>query len=826
LSTVKNNRILQSGESACAQARCQTNPSNVTARILTSLLLALAIPQMLSAAGPAPVNLGSTANFTILAGATITTTGGGTIIGNVGASPITGAAIHLTCPQVSGTIYAVDAAGPACAVVAPALLTTAKGDLTIAYNDAAGRTPVPSGSFLNPQGGNIGGLNLAPGLYKFTTTAYITGSDVTLTGGPDDVWIFQCAQDLEVGSGIHVILAGGAQAKNVFWQVGTSATIGTFAVFNGTIIASQAITMNTSSTMNGRALAFSAGVTFNGAGASVPPSTNLLGPIIAVQQPLGTNVVNGVGTNSFGFVAVGASNSLTFTITNTGNANLTVSNITIDGVNSAMFTVTTNPTPVLLIAGGSTNFTVRFTPGSTGLKTAALHIANTDTNSNPYNITITGMGTGIGGTPVIAVEQPLGTNLVSGSTNDFGPVALGTSNSLTFTIENIGSSNLTVSNITVDGVNSAMFTVTTNPTPVLLIAGGSTNFTVRFTPGSLGMKTAALHIANTDTNNNPFNITITGTGGTPGIAVQQPLGTSLVSGVSSNYFGSVAVGTNTSLTFTITNGGNANLTGLGITIDGTNSAMFTVTTNPTTSVIPGGSTTFTVRFMPVDAGLQTAALHIANNSTNNPFNITIAGTGTGGVTGSTNVFVTGISLITLNPQTGFFEQTVQFYNNSTNTIAAVRLLILGLPNDVQVYNASGFTNGIPYLQYNFPLAPAATVSFLVEYYRANRDTNFQPAFVDQETTQVSATATGTVLAINSDVQLGTSRFLIEFSTTPGRSYAVQYKSDLTTNTTWKTAVPVIIAPANRVQWYDDGPPKTESEPTSTTNRFYRVIELP
>jgi hypothetical protein len=142
--------------------------------------------------------------------------------------------------------------------------------LTIAYNDAAGRTPVPTGDFLNPQYGNIGGLNLSPGLYKFTVPALIRGADVTLTGGPDDVWIFQCAQDLQVGSGIKVILAGGARAGNIFWQVGTSAVLGTFSVFKGTIMAAQAITMNTSSTIEGRALAFTAGVTFNGTSGSLP----------------------------------------------------------------------------------------------------------------------------------------------------------------------------------------------------------------------------------------------------------------------------------------------------------------------------------------------------------------------------------------------------------------------------------------------------------------------------------------------------------------------------------------------------------------------------
>lgn len=223
-----------------------------------------------NAAGPAPVDLKSAGRFAILSGAAITTTGGGSIQGDVGASPIAGAAIHLTQAQVTGTIFAVDATGPAGSVIDPALLLAAKGDLTIAYNDAAGRTPVPSGPFLNPGAGNIGGLNLIAGLYKFTGTAMVTGAHVTLTGGPDDVWIFQIASDLQVGSGIHVILAGGAQSRNIFWQVGTSATIGTSAVFKGTILADQSITMNTSSTMEGRALAFSAGVTFNGEAGGLP----------------------------------------------------------------------------------------------------------------------------------------------------------------------------------------------------------------------------------------------------------------------------------------------------------------------------------------------------------------------------------------------------------------------------------------------------------------------------------------------------------------------------------------------------------------------------
>ena len=253
--------------------RAKVQPRTSRSPILQALFVttALLVPApKLFAAGPEPIDLASAARFTILAGAAVTTTGGGLINGDVGASPIAGSAILLTQAQVNGTIYTVDASGPAGSVIDPALLLAAKGDLTTAFNDAAGRTPVPSGPFLNPGAGNIGGLNLIPGLYKFTGTALITGSNLTLTGGPDDVWIFQIAADLQVGSGVQVILAGGAQARNIFWQVGTSVTIETFAVFKGTILADQSIVMKTSSTLDGRALAFSAGVTFNGTVGELP----------------------------------------------------------------------------------------------------------------------------------------------------------------------------------------------------------------------------------------------------------------------------------------------------------------------------------------------------------------------------------------------------------------------------------------------------------------------------------------------------------------------------------------------------------------------------
>ena len=293
----------------------RTSRPSESKRLLAGLLLAAALMfphRTLLAAGLAPVNLGSTAHFTILAGAAITSTGGGAINGDVGAYPIAGAGIGLTSAQVNGTIYETDATGPFGAVIAPALLLAAKNDLTTAMNDAAGRTPVPADpDHLNPNGGNIGGLILAPGLYKFTGTASITGADVFLTGGPDDVWIFQIADDLQVGSMRNVILSGGAQARNIFWQVGTSVNIGTFAVFKGTIMSNQGIVMMTSSTLDGRALAYTAGITYNGTGGSLPtPGV----PTFTSVTKTTTNSVVVLNTSPYFLVTLQSSPSLSLPI--------------------------------------------------------------------------------------------------------------------------------------------------------------------------------------------------------------------------------------------------------------------------------------------------------------------------------------------------------------------------------------------------------------------------------------------------------------------------------------------------------------------------------
>jgi hypothetical protein len=229
-------------------------------RLRTLSIIPVAIIAMLAAgttgaaaASPeSPVNLRSAGNFTILSESGITDVFRTSVDGNVGTSPITGAALLLTCAEVNGTIYTVDAAGPLpCSISDATRLTAAVGDMETAYNDAAGRT-LPDA--LNLGAGEIGGLTLTPGLYKWTTDLSIS-KNVTLSGGPDDVFILQVAGTLQEANGMNVILTGGAQAKNVFWASAGAVTIGTNAHFEGTILSKTMIAMNTHASITGRLLA-------------------------------------------------------------------------------------------------------------------------------------------------------------------------------------------------------------------------------------------------------------------------------------------------------------------------------------------------------------------------------------------------------------------------------------------------------------------------------------------------------------------------------------------------------------------------------------------
>jgi hypothetical protein len=257
--------------------------------VALSLALGLVGPIVAFAAGPAPVSLSLASHFAILAKAGISTTGSTSVTGDIGVSPaaatyITGFALKLpaaspfaTSALVSGKVYAPGYASPT-----PANLTAAVRDMEAAYVDAAGRA---NPTALGLGAGNIGGMTLAPGLYKWGTGVTIP-TDVTLSGGAGDVWIFQVAQNLSVSSAVKVILSGGANASNVFWAVAGQTTIGTTAVFNGNILDKTKIALNTGAKLNGRALAQTA-VTLEANSVTLPSAavTTPAPPPAAVAVP-------------------------------------------------------------------------------------------------------------------------------------------------------------------------------------------------------------------------------------------------------------------------------------------------------------------------------------------------------------------------------------------------------------------------------------------------------------------------------------------------------------------------------------------------------------
>ena len=207
-----------------------------------------------SALAATTVNLGTASSFAVLAGSAITNTGPTVISGDIGISPGTSVTGFPPGSQSTGTTQ-----------VADGVSLGAENDLITASNNAAGQTPFVTVS------GDLGGTTLVAGVYRSTSSMGLTGT-VTLNGAgnPDSVFIFQAGSTLTTASTSTVLLENGAQACNVFWQVGSSATLGTTTNFAGSILATTSITLNTGATVNGRVLAIGGAVTMDDNTITVP----------------------------------------------------------------------------------------------------------------------------------------------------------------------------------------------------------------------------------------------------------------------------------------------------------------------------------------------------------------------------------------------------------------------------------------------------------------------------------------------------------------------------------------------------------------------------
>lgn len=345
-------------------------------------------------------------------------------------------------------------------------------------------------------------------------------------------------------------------------------------------------------------------------------------PEIEVLSPASTPLESGA-SDSFNTVAVNSQVTRTFTIRNTGNADLTSILTSISGPQSMDFEVTELPASSLA-PDDTTTFAVTFTPSESGLRNATLEILSDDADESSFLIELSGTGVLA---PEIEVLDGLTDLVDGGSTLDLGSVNTGTSVVRTITLLNSGSADLTGLSVSITGTHAADFT-RTQPTATLA-AGEQATFDVTFTPSAAGTRSASLVIASNDGDENPFNISLTGVGVTaPEIVVESPLNSGLQDGISSLDFGQVNTGTTGQKTVIIRNSGTAALTGLALAITGPGSNKFSFTALSATSMAPGGAIGFVITFTPTADETSEASLEITSNDEDESvFDVALTGVG-------------------------------------------------------------------------------------------------------------------------------------------------------------------------------------------------------
>ena len=359
-----------------------------------------------------------------------------------------------------------------------------------------------------------------------------------------------------------------------------------------------------------------------------------IGPEINVRGVIGSNPTipdgditpQGTDNTLFATVVVGNNQAKGFIIENTGNAVLNITSISMNGGANTEFAVSGITLPTTIAPNASLGFTVTFTPAVAGTRTTTLEIVNNDINESTYNFVIQGTGTLValvdinlkGNTQSIPDNSiyPAGTNHTA-----FGIATVGVTTVVrTFTIENVGSTALTLTNapnyVTVTGPHASMFTVTAQPSSNTIAGGSSLTFDITFNPTSPGAKNATVVIASSDPDENPYNFNISGTAKGANNIYVYGNGNDVVKGATTTavtnltHFGSVAVTTGLKQnTFVITN-----LSGIttylgNVAITGADSSLFTIAAQPTNNGLgSGNSTSFTINFTPLSAGIKNATV--------------------------------------------------------------------------------------------------------------------------------------------------------------------------------------------------------------------------
>ncbi len=367
-------------------------------------------------------------------------------------------------------------------------------------------------------------------------------------------------------------------------------------------------------------------------GNAVPPA-----PKLQLQRPAYTTIASG-STDNVGSIATGGGQSVTWYVFNNGNATLNLTGsplVALSNFNNCSASVTTQPYPQLNGGGWSTTFDVQIVPSTQAAFSFQMSIASNDSTANPYVVTVAGNGGSSGGTPDMNVQRPVSSVIASGGSDNLGTINTGAGSSFTYTIGNTGAGALVLNGsplVAISNLSNCAVTVTSQPS-ASIAASASTTFVVLVTPSAAGSFSFRISIANTDAAKNPYIINVSGTANStasPEIDVQRPVGSAITSGGTDNV-GSMAIGSASTLSYTIANLGSASLTLNGftpVTVSGFSNCGASVTAQPSGSVAASGSTTFTLSVTPSGAGAFSFTVSISNSDSNeNPYTFTVSGSG-------------------------------------------------------------------------------------------------------------------------------------------------------------------------------------------------------
>ncbi|MFZ3216971.1 MAG: choice-of-anchor D domain-containing protein [Candidatus Acidiferrales bacterium] len=503
------------------------------------------------------------------------------------------------------------------------LLVGASGSVNVTLsNSGTASVAISQGSALGT-GFSISGLSVPLTLTAGQTTTFAAKFSPTAAGSATgSVSIISNAP----GSPLVIALSGSVTAAQpqltispasvVFGSVSVGSS-GTKTVTltnagNATLTVTQATPAGSGFSMTGASLpmTITAGNSASFSAVFAPSATGAASGSIAVTSNApgspatitltGTGIQGQLGASpssvTFGSVAVGSTGSQTITLTNSGSASVTISSASATG---SGLSISGLSTPVTLGAGLTTTFSAQFAPTSTGAASGSISIASNAPNS-PLTIALSGTGT----QPQISATP---------SSAAFGNVVAGTNNSQTITLTNGGSASLTISSVTTSGTG---FSVTGITTPLTIASSKTTTFNAVFAPTAGGSVTGSVTLAN-NAPNSPLVISLSGTG----VAATRVLGLS----TTTLSFGNVNDGSNSSLSTTLTNNGNSNVTISGVSVTGTGYTASGVTSEET--LTPNQSVTVTAEFAPTAAGLVNGGVTIASNATNTPSTVTLSGTG-------------------------------------------------------------------------------------------------------------------------------------------------------------------------------------------------------